>query len=87
MKAFTLIELLIVIAIVMILGALSVPFFQSFQVSSELYTFTDEVTRMLRYVQASAISGQSDGSWGIKFDEASRMDSNLVIKPPKDPQI
>lgn len=72
MKGFTLIELIIVIFIIMILGALSVPFFQSFQVSSELYTLTDEVTRTLRNARVSAAAGQNSSKWGVKFDDSNK---------------
>ncbi|MBU1164648.1 prepilin-type N-terminal cleavage/methylation domain-containing protein [Patescibacteria group bacterium] len=72
MRGFTLIELIIVVAIIMLLGALSVPFFQSFQVSSGLYTFTDEVSRIVRYAQVSAINGQNNDDWGVYFNESNK---------------
>lgn len=72
MKGFTLIELIVVVFIILILGALSVPFFQSFQVSSDLYTLTDEVTRTLRNVQTAAWAGQNNSAWGVYFNETGK---------------
>lgn len=68
---FTLIELILVIAMLAIIGGMSVPFFQSFQVTSDLATYSDTVARTLRRAQAQARAGQNTNSWGVFFDTAS----------------
>lgn len=70
-KGFTLIELILVIAMLAIIGGMSVPFFQSFQVTSDLATYSDTVARTLRRAQAQARAGQNTDSWGVFFDTAS----------------
>jgi len=62
----------VVIAILAVIGALSVPFFQSYQVSSELFTLTDEVKRSLRLAQAQSLAGQNYDSWGIFYDDLNK---------------
>jgi prepilin-type N-terminal cleavage/methylation domain-containing protein len=72
MKGFTLIELLIVLAILVIVGVLSVPFFQSFQVSSDLNTYTQTISQALQKVQQQALAGQNNLAWGVYFDESNK---------------
>lgn len=69
-KGFTLVELLIVIAIVTIVAGLSVPFIQSFQTSTDLYTHAVTINRNLRRAQQQAIAGQNASAWGVYFDTA-----------------
>jgi prepilin-type N-terminal cleavage/methylation domain-containing protein len=71
-KGFTLIELLIVFAILVVVAALSVPFIQSFQVSSDLYTHADTITKTLRLAQQKAITGQEGSSWGVYFGNGAK---------------
>lgn len=70
MRGFTLIELILVVALMALIGGMSAPFFQSFQVSSDLYTYTDTITRTLRRAQVQSIAGQNANSWGVYFDTA-----------------
>ena len=72
MRGFTLVELLIVIAILGIVGGLSVPFIQSFQVSSDLATHSNTIARTLRRAQMQAITGLDSQSWGVYFDSAGK---------------
>lgn len=78
MKGFTLIELILVIAITAIVAALSVPFVQSFQTSTDLYTHANTITKTLRRVQQQSIVGQNDSSWGVYFDNGIK--SLIVFK-------
>jgi len=72
MRGFTLIELLIVIGIFVIVGALSAPFLQSFQVSSDLYTHAYTINKTLRRAQQQAIIGKNGSSWGVYFDNGAK---------------
>ncbi|MFA5022374.1 MAG: type II secretion system protein [Patescibacteria group bacterium] len=72
MKGFTLIELIIVMGMLVIVATLSVPFFQSFQVSSDLYTHANTITKTLQRAQQQAITGQNNDAWGVYFDIAAK---------------
>ncbi|MFA6410427.1 MAG: prepilin-type N-terminal cleavage/methylation domain-containing protein [Candidatus Buchananbacteria bacterium] len=67
MKGFTLIELLLVIGMMAIVAGMSVPFFQTFQVSSDLYTNTNTIVKTLDRARQQAISGQNNSDWGVYF--------------------
>lgn len=68
MRGFTLIELILVIAISVIVAGLSIPFLQSFGVSTDTRTHALTINRTLRRAQQQAMSGQVDASWGVYFD-------------------
>ncbi len=72
MRGFTLIELIIVLVVLAIVSVLAIPFIQSFQVSSDLYTYTDTVTQTLRRAQQQALVGQNSSAWGVYFDTGNR---------------
>ncbi len=55
-----------------IVSALSIPFIQSFQTSSDLYTYSNTVTQTLRRAQQQAIAGQSNSGWGVYFDNGGK---------------
>lgn len=76
MRGFTLIELLIVMAILAVAAALSVPFIQTFQVSSDLYTNLDTINQTLRRAQYQAMTGQNSAAWGVYFNTAGK---NIVL--------
>jgi len=66
------IELLIVVAILAIVGFFSIPFVQTFQISSDLNSVVDQLTQAIRRVQVQARAGQNDDDWGIAFNEGSK---------------
>ena len=72
MRGFTLIELLVVIGILIIVAGLSIPFFQTFQASSDLYTHAHTITKTLRRAQQQAIAGRHESSWGVYFDNGDK---------------
>jgi len=71
MKGFTLIELILILAILAIVSVLSIPFIQSFQTTSDLYTYTDSLNQTLRQAQRQAIAGKNNSAWGVYFDTGS----------------
>lgn len=75
-EGFTLIELILVVALMAIIGGMSAPFFPSFQVSSDLYTYTDTVARTLRRAQSQSITGKNENSWGVYFNT---VDSTVTL--------
>jgi len=70
MHGFTLVELLVVLAILVIVAALAIPFVYSWQTSSDLYTDADTLTQILRRARHQAVTGQNQKAWGVYFDSA-----------------
>lgn len=69
MKAFTLIELLLVITIMGIMGGVSAPFLSSFMERSRIATTTNIIVRSLRKAQAYSISGKEGSEWGVRYEQ------------------
>jgi prepilin-type N-terminal cleavage/methylation domain-containing protein len=71
-SAFTLIELLIVIAVIGILAATSIPVFSSFTTSQRLSQAAKQVKQDLRSAQNRALNGVKDANdyqvWGMSFN-------------------
>jgi len=67
-SAFTLIELLIVIAIIGILAAASIPAFSSFTTSQRLSQAAKQVKNDLRSAQNRAINNVGGKAWGVRFN-------------------
>ena len=61
----TLIELLMAIGAIMLLGGLSIPYFMSFQVSSESDAAGQEIIQSLRRAKIKAIAAENDDNWGL----------------------
>lgn len=68
MRAFTLIELLLVIAIMGVMGGISAPFLSSFVEKSRVATTTNIIVRSLRKAQVYSISGKEDSEWGVHYE-------------------
>jgi prepilin-type N-terminal cleavage/methylation domain-containing protein len=64
-KGFTLIELIIVIALISILGFLSTGFYSRFYNQNAVSTITDELTQEFRKAQIYAMMGKQNGNWGV----------------------
>jgi len=64
-KGFTLIELIIVIALISILGFLSTGFYSRFYNQNAVSTVTDELTQEFRKAQIYAMMGKQNGNWGV----------------------
>lgn len=67
-RGFTLVELLLVIGLAALIGAISAPALYSF-VSSSFFTNGVEIMmRTLRTAQNYSISGRDDSSWGVHYE-------------------
>ncbi len=65
------IELLIIIAIILIVGGVSVAFLGGRRDKNDLTNTTAQVVGLLREAQAYAIAQSSSTTWGIHFDNTS----------------
>lgn len=65
---FTITEILIAIAIVSVLSALSVAYFNSFLARNELKNEALKMVDMLRRARGQAMAGQEDSAWGVHFE-------------------
>ena len=65
---FTIIELIVVLAIFAITAATTLPFLGRFQQRETLTTISEDVTRALRTAQHKAMAGEHDAHWGVQFD-------------------
>ena len=70
-NGFTLIELIVVIALIAGLSALAIPIYFSFQIEVQLDNTTAEITQTLRRAQAKTLAGEQDKAWGVSFTTSS----------------
>lgn len=66
-NGFSLIELLLVIAIMSLIVGISIPFYQSFQLSSQIDTTTNEIVGSLRRAQIRSMASDFDDSWSVRI--------------------
>lgn len=64
-KGFTIIEVLLSLAIIGILAGISTPIYQSFQVRNDLDIATVTIAQSLRRAQTLSQSVDNDSTWGI----------------------
>lgn len=66
-NGFTLIELILVIALVAIIGSFSAPVYTSFISKNNLENKTFEIKGVLTKAQNNTISGKQNSNWGVYF--------------------
>jgi prepilin-type N-terminal cleavage/methylation domain-containing protein len=64
-RGFTLLEILLSVALIGLLAGLSIPIYQSFQVRNDLDIATGEVVQTARRAQTLAQGVAGDAPWGI----------------------
>jgi len=69
MKSFTLVEILIVIAILGGLAGLAFPIMRSLLIANYLTSSAEEIVQCLRQAQTNAMGGARDSKWGVFFDQ------------------
>jgi len=65
---FTLIETLLVLTIIAVMAVLSVPFYQSFQIRTQLDDRSEEIVQSLRKAQSKAMAVEDDKVFGVHFE-------------------
>ena len=70
-RGFTLIEILLVVAIVGILFAAAIPMYRSFQVRNDLDITTSQTIQSLHRAQILAQAMDGDSTWGVKIQSGS----------------
>jgi len=58
-------EMILVLALIGLLGTLTVPFYQSFQITTARQTFCSELIASLHRVKLKALSAEADDSWSL----------------------
>jgi len=64
---FSLIELILVVAIVLTLGVLSSVFYSRFLNQNSVANVSDQFASQLRKAQTYAMAGKQNSSWGVKY--------------------
>lgn len=64
-RGFTLIELSLVVAIVVLIGGISAPVYQNFQVRNNIDLAVEDAVHALRRAQILSQSGEGDSTWGV----------------------
>ena len=70
-KGFTLVEVMLVVVMIVIIGGVSVPVYQSFQVKNNLGVAANTIVESLRRAQVLSQSGEGDSSWGVRIANGS----------------
>lgn len=66
-RGFTLVELIIIIALFAVVAGFSFPYFRSRNVQHILDSSSDELHGILRQAQGRAMSGHSSSAWGVHW--------------------
>lgn len=66
-SAFSLIELILVVTIVLTLGVLSTVFYSRFLNQNSVANVSDQLASQLRKAQTYAMAGKQNTSWGVKY--------------------
>jgi prepilin-type N-terminal cleavage/methylation domain-containing protein len=70
-RGFTLLEMLLSIAIIVMIVGLSLPVYQSFQSRNDLDVATQSVADMLRRAQSYSRGVSGDSTWGVHMQNGS----------------
>ncbi len=79
-KSFTLVELLVIVGILIVLIALSIPSFNFFQKKSDLNNSTEEIISTLRLAQNKTIASEGGSQWGVYFSTSTIPHQYILFK-------
>lgn len=80
MKSFTLIEVLVVVGVLVILLAISVPAFKIFNKESDLNNSAEEIINTLRLAQSKALASQEASQYGVYFSTTTSFQQYILFK-------
>jgi len=69
-RGVTLIELLLVIAIIALLGATTIPVGSGFLIRNNFHNSTNELISSLRIAQINSLSGKENRQWGVEISSS-----------------
>lgn len=79
-KGITLVELLVIVGILGILAALSLPVFIFFQKESDLNNSTEEIVNTLRLAQNKTLASEEASQWGVYFNTSTSPQQYILFK-------
>lgn len=89
-RGFTLLELLLVIAIIGVIAGTSIPIYQSFQTKNDIDLAAYELASSLRRAQLLSRANDGDATWGV-FIEQGRMTlfqgENFANRNPEEDEV
>lgn len=68
-SGFTLVELVVVVAITVALASLTIPLYVNFQATQQAASAAEEIVQLLREAQARAMAGDGAMPWGVYFED------------------
>lgn len=72
MRGFTLVETLIVVAILVVVASVSMPALFSVQSGTSIRATAESLTHTFRYAQQLSRNGYQNDSWGVYIDDANK---------------
>jgi type II secretory pathway pseudopilin PulG len=66
-KGFTLVELLVIVAIVVIIGGVVLVNLSGRRVDTDVITATQQIATLLRQAQSDSMAGEGGAVWGVHF--------------------
>ena len=80
LKGFTIVELLVIVGILIILTAITIPNLRFFQKESDLNNATEEIINTLRLAQNKTLASEGASQYGVYFDATSTPNQYTLFK-------
>ncbi len=79
-NGFTLLELLLIVGIIVLMVALAIPVFRSFQETAGLNNTAEEIVNALRLSQNKTLASQAGSSWGVYFNDVGSPQNYILFQ-------